>query len=109
MEDFIPRKEHEEFCRRMEAENRRLEDENNRQNKRVGVIEGKLEELIDLSTSIKSMTTEIKTMTKEIEKMGKRLEALEGRDGATWRTVVTHVITAAVSAVVCYFFTQIGM
>ena len=48
-------------------------------------------------------------MTKEIEKMGKRLEALEGRDGATWRTVVTHVITAAVSAVVCYFFTQIGM
>ena len=64
---------------------------------------------IDLSTSIKSMTTEIKTMTKEIEKMGKRLETLEGRDGATWRTAVSHVVTAVVGAVICYIFAQIGM
>ena len=105
MDDYIARKEHEEFCRRMEAENKRLEDENNRQNKRIGIIEEKLEELIDLSTSIKSMTTEIKTMTK----MGKRLETLEGRDGATWRTAVSHVVTAVVGAVICYIFAQIGM
>ena len=74
-----------------------------------GIIEEKLEELIDLSSSIKSMTTEIKTMTKEIEKMGKRLETLEDRDGETWRTVVSHVVTAVVGAVICYIFAQIGM
>lgn len=109
MDDCISRAEHEEFCRRMEAENKRLEDENNRQNKRIAAIEEKLDELIDLSTSIKAMTTEIKAMTGEIEKMGKRLATLEGRDGDTWRTVVDHAITAAVGAVICYFFTRIGM
>lgn len=39
MDDVITRAEHEEFCRRMEAENQRLEDENNRQNHRIEAVE----------------------------------------------------------------------
>ncbi len=37
--DTISRSEHEEFARRMKDENQRLEDENNRQNRRLEVLE----------------------------------------------------------------------
>ena len=39
MSEPISRAEHEEFCRRMEAENQRLEDENRRQNRRLDLLE----------------------------------------------------------------------
>ena len=39
MEGNLTRAEHEEFARRMVAENKRLEDENNRQNKRIEQLE----------------------------------------------------------------------
>jgi len=43
MEDsYIPRTEHEEFRRSMESENRRLEDENIRQNHRLDAVEENL-------------------------------------------------------------------
>lgn len=37
--DYISREEHNEFRRSMDAENKRLEDENNRQNHRLEVLE----------------------------------------------------------------------
>ena len=44
-EEFITRDEHEEFCRRMESENKRLEDENNRQNQRIKNLEKSTEQV----------------------------------------------------------------
>ena len=36
---YITKEVHEEFARRMEAENQRLEDENKRQNHRIDALE----------------------------------------------------------------------
>ena len=44
MEDYITRKEHEEFARRMASENQRLDDEDDRQNHRIKNLEA-LEEV----------------------------------------------------------------
>ena len=68
MDDYISRKEHEAFADLMRSENKRLEDENNRQNKRLAEVETKVGELIDISTSIKSMTVEIKTSLTRLPK-----------------------------------------
>lgn len=99
---FVLRKEHEEFARRQD-------DENHRQNRRIEVLETNVQKLGELMTSVEKLATNMESMLKEQEKQGARLETLEARDGEKWRKVASHIVTAVVGAVVCYFLTQIGM
>ncbi len=81
MDEYITRVEHEEFARRMETENQRLEDENNRQNRRLEALEENVREMSTLATSVEKLAINMEGMLKEQEKQGKRLETLESRDG----------------------------
>lgn len=109
MEDMISRREHEEFCRRMESENARLADENTRQNKRLELLEDTTRQINALVTSVERLATNMENMLKNQEAHNDRLEALEGRDGEMWRKVTGYIITTVVGIVVGYIFTQIGM
>lgn len=109
MDEYISRKEHEEFCKRMEIENKRLEDENDRQNKRLEILENNALKIQTLVTSVEKLAVNMESMLREQEKQGKRLEMVEGRDGEMWRKVTGHIITAIIGIVVGYIFTQIGM
>lgn len=109
MEDYIPRKEHEEFCKRMEIENKRLEDENDRQNKRIEILEKNVLQISSIATSVEKLAVNMQGMLKEQEKQGKRLEALEGRDGERWRNVTGYIATTVIGIILGYIFTQIGI
>lgn len=100
--DGISQEVHEEFARRQD-------DENRRQNHRIEELEKSVRQLGALTTSVEKLASSMESMVKEQEKQGKRLEVLEGRDGEKWRNVVSHIITAVVGAVVCYFITQFGI
>ena len=99
---FISREEHEEFRKRME-------DENHRQNRRIELLEGSVQQIGKLASSVEKMATILQSMVKEQEQQGKRLTALESRDGEMWRKVVTYAITAAVGIIVGFAAKQIGM
>ena len=99
MENPITREEHEEF-------RRRLEEENKRQDARIGILEDSVRQIGALATSVEKLAV---SMLKEQEKQGKRLEALEGRDGEKWRKVMGYIATAIVGVVLGYLFKQIGM
>ena len=101
-DSYVLRREHVEFAKRQD-------DENHRQNRRIDVLEANVQKLGELTTSVEKLATNMESMLKEQEKQGARLETLEARDGEKWRKVVSHIITAVVGAVVCYFLTQIGM
>ena len=105
----LTRQEHEEFARRMEAENKRLEDENNRQNKRLDLLEESVREMSALATSVEKLATNMAGMVKVQEQQGKRLETLEGRDGEMWRKVFGYIVTAVLGIVIGFAFRQIGM
>lgn len=109
MEAYISRMEHEEFCKRMEIENKRLEDENDRQNKRIEILEKNVKEFSSIATSVEKLAINMQGMLKEQEKQGKRLEALEGKDGEMWRKVTGHIATTVIGIVVGYILKQIGM
>ncbi len=109
MDEYITRKEHEEFCRRMESENSRLEDENTRQNKRLSLLEETVRQINDLTVSVKEMAVNMKNMLEEQKKQGERLGTLEGKDGKMWQKVTEHVITAIAGAVVCYMLMKVGL
>lgn len=101
MDDTISRAEHEEFCRR-------IDDENNRQNKRLELLEENVRQIGALTTSVEKLATSMTNMVKEQERQGERLQELEERDGEMWRKVVGYVITSAVGIVVGFIFTKIG-
>ncbi len=109
MDTPITRAEHEEFALRMEAENQRLKDEDNRQNHRLDELDKKVSEIQTLATSVQTLATNMESMVKEQERQGKRLETLESRDGEMWRKVTGYVLTAVVGVVLGLVFTHIGL
>lgn len=102
MENPITRAEHEEF-------RRRLEEENKRQDARIGILEDSVQQIGALATSVEKLALSMQSMLKEQEKQGKRLEVLEGRDGEKWRKVMSYIATAIVGVVLGYLFKRIGM
>lgn len=102
MESSITRAEHEEF-------RRRLEEENDRQNKRISLLEDSVRQTGALTAAVERLATNMENMAKEQDKQGKRLEILEKRDGEMWRKVVGYIITAVIGIILGFVFTQIGM
>lgn len=102
MEGYITRDEHTEYAKR-------IDEENERQNQRIKLLEKNVSEINALTTSVKELAVNMTNMVKEQEKQGKRLEILEGRDGERWRQVAGYVITAIIGIVVGFIFKQIGM
>lgn len=102
MDTPISRAEHEEF-------RRRIEEENDRQNKRLEILEANIVRIEALNVSIEKLALNMESMLKEQVQQGKRLEVLESRDGERWRTVVSYVITAVIGVVIGFIFKQIGI
>lgn len=102
MSSPISRAEHNEFVKRME-------EEHNRQNKRLELLEKQSEQFTDIALSVKELAISVKQMAEEQKVQGTKLEKLEGRDGEMWRKVVGYVITAVVGILIGFVFQQIGM
>lgn len=100
--NMISREEHEEFRKRIEAED-------NRQNRRLEIIEKNVQQIQELVTSVEKMAISLQSMVKEQEQQGQRLEALENRDGEMWRKATGYVVTVIIGIVIGYIFKQIGM
>ena len=93
MDGGISRQEHEEFARRIDAENER-------QNRRIALLEGNVQQMNDLTVSVKEMAVTMGNMLEEQKKQGDRLEKLEREPGEAHRQIKAAIITAAVSSVV---------
>lgn len=102
MNDPITRAEHEEFRRRME-------EEHNRQNKRIELLEEQTRQFTDIAISVKELALSVKQMAETQKAQGEKLEKLEERDGEMWRKVVGYIVTAIVGIVIGFVFKQIGM
>ena len=99
--DGISREEHQEFCKRME-------EEDHRQNHRIELLEGSVQQIGKLAASVEKMAASLQSMVREQEQQGKRLTALESRDGEMWRKAVGYAVTALVGAVLGFMLKQIG-
>lgn len=99
-DEYLPRKEHEEFCRRIDTEN-------TRQNRRIELLEENVHQIGTIMTSVEKLAVNMEGMLKEQEKQGERLKTLEARDGEKWRQVAGYTITAVISLVVGYIMQAI--
>lgn len=101
MDTPITRAEHEEFRRRME-------EEHNRINKRMQLLEEQNKQITDIAISVHELAVSVKQIAEEQHEQGGKLEKLEARDGEMWRKVVGYIVTAIAGIVIGFIFTQIG-
>ena len=87
MDEFISRGEHEEFAKRIDAEQAR-------QNKRIGEMEDTMKQYVALTLSVEKMAMSIEQMVKEQKRQGERLEELESAPVKNWNTVKASILSA---------------
>ena len=92
MENCIARAEHEEFAKRIDAENAR-------QNRRIEALEQSVDRFGRIASSVERLATNMEGMLKEQERQGERLDKLEGKPGDNWNIVVKGLLTAAATAI----------
>lgn len=101
-QDFLLRREHNEFAKRMEAEH-------DRQNHRLGDLEESVKQIGALTVAVEKMAVTMQQMLNEQKAQGERMEVLESRDGEMWRKAIGYIVTAVLGLVIGYAFKQIGM
>lgn len=99
-QEYVTRREYEEFDRRMKSENDRLNDENVRQNKRLDAVEQAQREFNSLALQIERMAASVETLAQQVAKQNDRIVAIEEKPSKRWEAVVTGVIGAAIGAIV---------
>ena len=92
MENFITRKEHEEFAKRIDMEDHRL-------SKRISEVAEDVKKITDLTVSVNNLASSMKQMLEEQQKQGERLEKLEEVPIKNWSTLKTAVLTAIGTAI----------
>lgn len=84
---------HKEFARRQDSENER-------QNRRISLLEDNVRQINALTVSVEKMAVNMENMLTELGKQGERLEKLEREPAETHRQVKMAAVTAVISAVI---------
>lgn len=100
MDEPISRAEHEEFARRIDAQEKR-------QDRRLELLEENVREIGALTVSVQKLAQSLQSMVKEQEQQGRRLQELESRDGEKWRKLMGYIATALTSGAVTLLLSQI--
>ena len=100
MDEPISRAEHEEFAKRIDAQEKR-------QDKRLEMLENTVREIGALTLSVQRLAQSLESMVEEQERQGRRLQALEDRDGEKWRNLMGYIATALTSGAVTLLLSQI--
>ncbi|MCM1200218.1 MAG: hypothetical protein NC548_31425 [Lachnospiraceae bacterium] len=102
--DYITRKEFEAYGGKCASEHKRLEDENERQNHRLQSLEGNVQQINELTATVREMNANMANMLEEMKRQGRRLDELEKEPVDSYRqikqTITTAIIGTAVGAVV---------
>lgn len=100
--DYITRYEYDE-------RQKRIDDENNRQNHRLDKLETITDQIADMAASIKAMVVTMQAMQKEQEDQGKRLTDIEKKPADNWDKLVYSLIAVVATAAVTYILTKGGL
>ena len=101
-EEFVLKAEYDERMRR-------IDDENSRQNHRIGKLEDVFEKINELTLSVREMATTMASMQQELQKQGKSLEDIEKEPADKWKALKRTVLTVLVTAVLTYLLSTAGL
>ena len=91
-ETYVTIGEHKEFARRQDAENER-------QNRRLSLVEDSVRQINALTVSIEKMAVSMENMLAEQKRQGERLETLEKEPAEAGKQIRLAAITSVIGAV----------
>ena len=98
--EYITRPEHEEFKQRISAEE-------NRQNHRLDVIEGRVDKLIDMQASLAVLQAGIDAISVDMKRVSAELDALKQEPADKWKKAVWIVVTVVITAAVTFAMSRL--
>ena len=87
----------------------RIDDENDRQNQRIELLEKNSASLNDLVVSVKELAMSVKQMQEELKRQGQRLEAIEKEPAEKWKKFTWLIVTAVAGAALGFLLSKLGM
>lgn len=90
---YVPIEVHKEF-------EKRIEDENHRQNTRLSALEDAVREMTRLTVSVEKIAVSLENMTAEQKRISDRLTAIEEKPAKRWESIVGAIITGVVGILI---------
>lgn len=107
--EYLTRREHEEFAKRMDEANARRDDEDKRQNKRLDRVEQSIEKFNEMVAAIQQLTVQMKNMNDTLVNQGESIRTLEQKPAKRWESVVSDVIKLLVAALFGFIAARLGL
>lgn len=101
-EEFVSIEVHNEFAKRIEAEDER-------QNKRISKLEDAVGQMTELTVSVKELASNMASMAKEQSKFGDRLEAIENKPSQNWDKLMWTIAGALIAGIIGYLIASMGI
>lgn len=101
-EEFVSVQVHNEFAKRIEAEDER-------QNRRIAKLEDAVGQMTELTASVRELATNMANMAKEQGKIGERLEVIENKPAQNWDKLVWALAGALIAGIIGYVMASIGI
>ncbi len=102
MDEFVTLSLHKEFADKIERED-------DRQNKRIAMLEESMKQIYTLNTSVEKIAMSIETLTTEIGEQNKRLKAIEDKPSQNWDKFLWMIGGVVVTAIVTLVLKQMGI
>ena len=104
---YVSRAEHNEFARRIESSIDQIKEDVNEMGEVVRNMNSLSLSVERMAVSLQNMCEKQKEMGEQLESQNAQIRGLENRDGEKWRQVVGYAITAVISLVLGFLFTNI--
>jgi len=101
-EEYVSVEVHNEFAKRIEAEDER-------QNKRLTKLEDAVGQMTELTVSVRELATQMANMAKEQGKIGERLDIIEGKPAQNWEKLIWAVAGAIIAGIIAFVFSSLGL
>ncbi len=101
-EEYVSIEVHNEFAKRIEAED-------DRQNKRIAKLEDAVGQMTELTVSVKELASNMANMAKEQGKIGERLEVIENRPSQNWDKLMWTIAGALIAGIIGYLIASMGI
>jgi len=86
-----------------------IEQRSKSNTKRIDNLEGKVDDIHELTISVKELALETKAMREDLNKIDNRVLAIESKPAKKWDSVVSTIVTIVISAIVGFVLAKIGL
>lgn len=76
---------------------------------RLDKLETRVEDIYELTASVKEIATEIKAMREDMNKIDNRLIAVETKPAKRWEGIIDKIIFTIIGILISFIFMKIGI